>query len=154
MDRSELLQRYRDGYPAFAGALEGITDAELDARASKDEWTAREIVHHLADAEMRSAIRLRQLIAEDGPRIEAYDEPTYAQRLHYERPLGSSLDAIRVARATSIELLDVLTEDEWQRSGTHSESGPYSVMTWLEIYTAHALDHADQVRLARNAARG
>ena len=50
------------------------------------------------------------------------------------------------------EFLDRLTEADWQRAGTHSESGRYTVETWLEIYAKHALDHAEQIRRARETA--
>ena len=52
-------------------------------------------------------------------------------------------------RRTSAELLDRLSETEWLREGTHSEVGRYSVERWLEIYAAHAHNHADQIRRAR-----
>ena len=41
---------------------------------------------------------------------------------------------------------------EWQRAGTHSESGAYSLERWLEIYAQHAHGHADQIRRARASA--
>ena len=44
-----------------------------------------------------------------------------------------------------------MTEEEWSRQGTHSESGVYSVMDWIKVYAAHADDHADQIRQARGA---
>ena len=56
-------------------------------------------------------------------------------------------------RAASLELLEALTPDEWERSGTHSESGPYSVDDWLRIYAAHCHDHAAQIRAAREGGR-
>ena len=123
---------------------------DLD-RQPDDGWSARQVVHHLADSEMRSAIRLRQLIAEDDPVIQGYDEPEYARRLFYDRPIETSLAAFKAARDSCVEILDRLGEEQWQRSGTHTESGPYSVADWLEIYAAHALDHAAQIRAARTA---
>jgi DinB superfamily len=151
-ERNALMQKYAAGAAAFRDALAGITDAELDARPGPDEWTAREIVHHTADAEMRAAIRLRQLIAEDDPVIQGYDQDDYTRALHYDRPIDASLAAVEVARRTSAELLALLTEDEWKRTGTHTESGPYGVTDWLSIYAAHAHDHADQIRQARASA--
>lgn len=148
-ERRELVERYRSGTEAFMEAARAIPEAELDTRPSPEDWTAREIVHHFADAEMRSAIRLRQLIAEDAPVIQGYDESTYARTLHYDRPIGSSLDAALASRRATAELLERLTEEEWSRSGTHTEDGPYSVETWLQIYVAHAFDHVDQIRRAR-----
>jgi hypothetical protein len=151
--RAELVKKYKEGYAAVAAALEGASDAQLDARPAPDKWTAREIVHHLADSEMTSAIRLRRLLAEDSPLIVGYDQEEYARRLHYDRPIAASLSAFKAARDTTGELLDRLSDAEWGRKGTHSESGPYSVLQWLEIYAGHAHNHADQIRRARQAAR-
>jgi hypothetical protein len=94
-------------------------------------------------------IRLRRLLAEDSPVIAGYDEPEWARRLHYDRPIASSLAVLAAVRAASLQLLESLTPDEWMRSGTHSDSGAYGIDTWLEIYAGHAHDHADQIRAAR-----
>ena len=151
--RYELVERYRRGHREVVDSLDGATREELDARRGPNEWSAREVVHHLADSEMTSAIRLRRLIAEDEPLIDGYDEELFARRLHYDRPIEASLDALGASRATTAEILARLSEDEWSRVGTHSESGRYGVETWLETYAAHAHDHAGQIRRARAAAR-
>lgn len=95
---------------------------------------------------MTSAIRLRLLIAEDNPTIVGYDQEEFARRLHYDRPIEPSLAAFRAARETTAAILDRLTEDDWSRRGTHTESGAYGMMDWLAIYAAHAHDHASQIR--------
>jgi hypothetical protein len=147
--RSALIVQYKDGYRAVAEALAGATDEELDARPGVGKWTAREIVHHLADSEMTSGIRLRLLLAADRPAIQGYDQDEFARRLHYDRPIDASLEALRAARRTTAELLDRMTEDDWRREGTHSEVGRYTAERWLEIYAVHAHDHANQIRAAR-----
>lgn len=129
-------------------AIAGATDEELDRQAD-GEWSARMVVHHLADSETNSYLRLRKLLAEDGPRVQGYDEERYAQVLHYDRPIEHSLDVFRAVRASSAELLDRLTPGDWERAGTHSESGPYSVADWLDIYVDHAEAHAGQIVRAR-----
>jgi len=149
MDRSALLDRYRDGFAEVEAALAGITDDDLDHPAPDGGWTARQVVHHLADSEATAYVRLRRLIAEDDPLIQGYDEPEYARRLHYDRPIASSLAVLQGVRAASLDLLESLTPAEWQRSGTHAESGAYSVDRWLEIYAGHSHEHADQIRAAR-----
>ncbi len=151
--RNALIEKYKDGYRDVAEALQGITEKELDARPAPGKWSAREIVHHLADSEMTSAIRLRCLIAEDHPMIRGYDQDEYARRLYYDRPIQASLEAFRAARDTTAHILERMTEAEWAREGTHSEIGRYTVQRWLEIYAEHAHNHADQIRRARAAAR-
>ena len=147
--RGTLIDQYRDGYADVMAALDGATDADLDRQPGPGRWTAREIVHHLADSEMTSAIRLRRLIAEDNPVIVGYDQEQFARALKYDRPIAASLAAFKAARETTTEILERLTEAEWARTGTHSETGPYSVTRWLEIYAVHAHGHAHQIRQAR-----
>jgi hypothetical protein len=149
-ERTSLIERYRTGTADVEDALAGITDAELDRQpADPDEWTPRAVAHHLADSEAMAYTRLRRLLADDTPVIAGYDEPVWARRLHYERPIAPSLAVLAAVRAASLQLLEAIDEDEWQRAGTHTESGPYAVADWLRIYAEHSHEHADQIRAAR-----
>ena len=148
-ERDRLIQEYAGGVAAVRAALDGATDAELDHRPA-DGWSPREVVLHLGDSEMRSAIRLRQLLAEDDPVIQGYDEAGYATVFDYASlPIEPAMRAFEGARASSAALLARLGDEDWSRAGTHEESGPYSVEDWLRIYAAHGLEHADQIRAAR-----
>ena len=149
-ERTVLIDEYRTGTADVEDAVAGITDEELDrTSADPDAWTARQVAHHLADSEATAYIRLRRLIAEDDPLIAGYDEPEWARRLHYDRPIASSIGVLAAVRAASLELLERLTEADWARAGTHSDSGPYGVHTWLRIYAGHSHEHANQIRAAR-----
>jgi DinB superfamily len=150
--RKQLIDAYKDGYRVVAEALAGATNDELDARPAPGKWTAREVVHHLADSEMTAAIRLRMLLAVDHPQIVGFDQDEFARRLYYDRPTEASLDAFKAARRATAELLERMSEAELQREGTHTEHGPYTAERWLEIYSMHAHKHAEQIRVARDAA--
>jgi hypothetical protein len=150
--RQELIARYRDGYEQVTRALEGLSPEALGAHPIAGKWSAREIVHHLADSESISAQRLRKLLVEDHPVIHGYDQEVWARRLRYnERDIAPALEAFRAARATTAQLLESMTEAEWTREGWHTESGRYSAEVWLEIYAAHAHEHARQIRRLREA---
>ena len=145
-NRAELTEKYRQGPGVIAAAVEGLSDAELDYRPSDGGWSPREVIHHTADSEMTSAIRLRRLVVEDNPTISGYDGDDFARRLGYTtRPIGPSLDAIGSARSTTLSILEGLDEEDWNRAGTHSEMGAYSVDLWLEIYSRHCHEHAEQI---------
>ena len=152
-ERDLLIAQYKDGYRVVAEALVKITPEELDAVPAPGKWTARQIVHHLADSEMAAAVRFRLLVAEDRPAIKGYDQEAFAGRLHYERPHEASLELFRAARASTVELMGCLDERDWLREGTHSEVGRFGLDTWLRIYAPHAHKHADQIKLARGAAQ-
>lgn len=154
-ERAELIARYRAGYRALRAALEGVASAELDWRPSPEAWSVRDVVHHLEDAELTGAVRLRRLLTEDAPVLPAFDEEVYRWRLAYAaRPVEPALDAVRAAHATTAELLDRLAADDWARAGTHSEEGPYPVERWLAFHAAHTHEHAAQIRQLRMARTG
>ena len=154
IERERLLHRYASGAKVVEGAVSGLTNDQLDRPSGDVEgWTARQVTHHLADSESMAYIRLRRLLAEDRPLLAAYDEPEWARRLHYERPVVSSLTVIASVRAASLELLLSLTDGEWEREGTHSASGRFGVEDWLKLYADHPYDHADQIRASATSSQ-
>lgn len=149
-ERNELIAEYAAGYDEVIRSLDNFPADSLSAHPLPDKWSACEIIHHLADSEMTSALRLRKLLTEEHPIIYGYDEAYYAKRLNYnERDIAPALDAFRAARSTTVQLLKQLSEEDWHRQGWHTESGLYSVEKWLRLYAAHAHNHASQIRRLR-----
>jgi hypothetical protein len=151
--RKKLIDQFKDGYRVVAEALVGATDVELDTRPAPNKWSAREVVHHLADSEMTAAIRLRLLVATERPQIIGYDQDEFARRLYYDRPIEASLDAFKSARRTTAEILDRMSDADWARQGSHTEIGAYTPERWLEIYGQHAHGHAEQILVGRDAGK-
>lgn len=151
-ERSELITQYNRGYDEVLSALEDFPADKMTAHPLPGKWSAREIVHHLADSESTSAIRLRKLLVEDAPTIQGYDQELFATRLKYnERDIEPALEAFRAARATTSQLFTFMSEDDWKREGHHTESGKFGVQEWLRVYAVHAHDHAQQIRKLRSA---
>lgn len=145
-ERQELISQYAAGYTEVVKSLEGFPADQLTAHPIQGKWSACEIVQHLADSEMASAIRLRRLLAEDRPVIQGYDQDDYAARFKYnERDFAPALEAIRGARATTAQILSRMSDEDWKREGSHTESGLYTPEHWLKIYAAHAHNHAAQI---------
>lgn len=144
--RKELIARYRAGFEQVTKALDGFPPGKLTAHPITGKWSAAEIVHHLADSEMNSAIRLRKLLAEAHPVIQGYDQEVWAALLHYQaRPIEPSLQAFRYARESTAQLFEHMSEADWRKLGWHSDAGSYHTERWLEIYAGHAHGHAEQI---------
>lgn len=147
-----LIDKYKAGYDEVVDSLKGFPVESLTAHPLPGKWSAREIVHHLGDSETVSGIRLRRLLSEDNPVIQGYDQDEYARRLKYnERDMQPALEAFRAARATTAQIMDAMTLEDWSREGSHSEHGRYTATDWLKIYAAHAHNHAEQIRRLRAA---
>jgi hypothetical protein len=104
------------------------------------------VVHHLADTEAFRSVRLRQLLAFETPVIQAFDELALSRRLHYDRPIEASLTFVRAAVEASLELLSQMSDEDWGRSGHHTEEGDFSMEEWLRRAANHLQEHAAQIR--------
>jgi hypothetical protein len=151
-DRERLIEKYSKGGAEVLGALEGFPKERLTAKPFAGKWSAAEIVHHLADSESNSAIRIRKLLAEKNPVIQGYDQEHYAVAMAYqERDIQPSMDLFQAVRASTTQLIRRMNDEDWARAGWHSESGLYTAERWLEIYADHAHGHADQIRRLKQA---
>ncbi|HYN56177.1 MAG TPA: DinB family protein [Motilibacterales bacterium] len=149
-DLAGLIRAYREATDHFVAVASALPDTDLDRTpADPGGWTPRMVIHHVADSETNSYVRLRRLLAEPaGSTIQGYDEAQWAGALHYDRPVERSLAVFRAVRESSAELLDLIGPEDLARAGVHTESGPYTLGDWLDTYAAHARDHAEQIRAA------
>lgn len=148
MDMKEVAAAYQSATQYFLNLARGVTPDQLDIK-HPDGWSARQVIHHLADSEAQSYARLRRLIAEpEGSVIQGYDEAAWAaaEKLGYESaPVENSIAVFAAVRASSLDLLKKLTEEDVQKAGVHTESGHYTVAHWIDSYTRHPHDHGDQL---------
>lgn len=148
-DIAALLERYRRGPELLAVILTGVYGEEEDF-GLPGKWTVRQIVAHLADAEMVGAHRFRQVIAEENPTLIGYDQDAWASNLDYaRRKPKTSLETFRRVRAENYELLKGLPPAAFDRAGSHSENGRMTLRQLLEGYAGHAESHALQLQSIR-----
>jgi hypothetical protein len=148
MSLPERIVAYQSASQYFLNLAVGTPEELLDVR-HENGWSARQVIHHMADSEAQSYARLRRLIAEpEGSVIQGYDESVWAQceQLGYiDAPVKNSIAVFAAVRASSFDLLKRLSEDDLSKFGIHSESGKFTVDKWLEGYTKHPHDHGDQL---------
>ena len=150
--RQEKIAQYAAGCDVVEKALHGFPREALVAHPLPGKWSACEVVHHLADSETISGIRLRRLLCEEYPVIDGYDQEVFAVILRYNlRDLQPALDQFRAARAATTQILGAMSEEDWKRPGWHTEHGLYTAETWLDIYSVHAHNHAAQIRRLHEA---
>jgi hypothetical protein len=153
-DIPALLERYRRGPELLAVVLTGVFGEEEDFSPAPGKWSVRQIVAHLADADLVGAHRFRQVIAEDGPTLVAFDQDKWAQNLDYsKRKVKQALETFRRIRAENYELLKDLPAAAFERAGHHTERGRLTLGEMLEGYAAHAESHARQLQEIREEYR-
>ena len=149
-DITDLLERFRRGAELVAVSITGAAGSEVDFVPEPGKWSIRQIVAHLADAEIVATMRLRQIIAENNPKLEAFDQDAWTRNLDYARRKPSqSLETFRRIRGENYELLKELPESAFERAGLHSERGRVTLQQFLQGYAEHAESHAAQLRARR-----
>lgn len=152
VQRREKILLYARGPEDLRQAWNEIPpDARL-FRPTPDSWSAWEIVCHCADSEISAATRIRMLVAEADPAIIGYDQDAWTKIFSYhELDADLAFTVITAARAWTVPVLEQLTDAQWESRGMHSESGHYSAQNWLDNYSVHLLDHAEQIRSNQRA---
>ena len=151
MDRTEITTYLRQLPDLIEEVLHGLSDDELRLRPSPDEWSALEVCCHLRDSTQEEGVRVRRLVEEDGPTLEPYDQEAWAQERNYQgddpRRVMTALRAFWGGLAYQLE---GLTDEQWERGGTHPEIGPVTVRSRAEQQVDHARAHLEQLRTIRN----
>jgi hypothetical protein len=141
-------QQYIDAIRALPQQLEAmvlpLSDAELD-KQFESEWTVRQIVHHVADSHMSANFRFRKPLTEIRPELMVYDQEAFALLPDYRLPIAPSLEIIRGMHVRFVALLEALSEEEWQRTGVHSDWGEVTVEEVARRYAEHGQIHLDQI---------
>ena len=144
----ESAAAYESATQFFLNLARGVGKDQLDIKAPEG-WSARQIIHHLADSEAQSYARIRRLVAEpEGSIIQGYDENLWAiaPQLGYESaPVENSIAVFAAVRAGSLDIIKRLNEADLEKAGEHSESGRFTIGMWLAGYTNHPKDHGDQL---------
>jgi hypothetical protein len=145
-ERAALSAQYTTAPARLRQAWEDVPAPARQWRPAPGEWSAHEVIVHCADSEAYAAIRIRLLAAEPEPVIVGYDEALWADVFAYhDRPIDPAFAVIDAVRASTADLIAVLTNAQWAKVGTHTASGPYSAEDWLRSYAAHLDDHVAQI---------
>ena len=147
-ERNEKIELYGRGVDLLKAALAEVPQEALKFKPEPKEWSVYEIVIHIADSETNAALRARKLIVEPGGTLMGYDQALWADTLNYhDHNLEDALEATRIARKTTYELLKRQPEEVFAHSIIHPEyEGPYTFEKWIDIYSGHIPGHIEQIK--------
>jgi hypothetical protein len=117
-------------------------------RAAKfGDWTAVEVIGHLADTSEIFAERVRRCIEEDRPAIPSFDqEALAAERRNAERDPMELSRRFSAAHAQIVQLL--MEEPARSRAGIHSEYGELDAGHFGAYQARHAHEHSADLAAA------
>lgn len=136
-----LIDRYASGGEILAYATQGLSREQLQARPGPGVWSIAELVAHLLDADLVYADRMKRLVAEDNPTLQAFEEDAWVARLGgHEMPVDEAVALLDANRRWMTRLLRRLPEPDFARAGTHTAAGRQTLAQVVATITNH-LDH-------------
>ena len=133
---------------ANAARVEAVARALGEAGLSRSygpgKWTGRQVLAHLADAEIATGFRVRQVLSEDGHLIQGWDEGAWARR-YEDVDAEAALASFRATRRWNLALFRGLRPADLDREGVHPERGPETLRAIIRLLAGHDLNHLAQL---------
>ena len=109
----------------FAAAARKLKQSGLlDERYRESGWTARQVIHHVADSHVNAYVRHKRILTEDHPTITPYDETRWAELTDVQAvPVEVSLEIIKAIHLRWATLLATCSDAQWARTAHHPGLG-------------------------------
>jgi hypothetical protein len=144
----QTIALYASGPDALEEAIAGLSDEELSWKPSADDWSVREIVHHVADSDATALFRVKMALAEPGRVMfgNPYQPDTWASSLGYnQRDIAPAIALLRATREHILQLLDHLPE-AMERTVSNPEGEHTTVETLISMLASHLMIHIEQTK--------
>jgi uncharacterized damage-inducible protein DinB len=148
--RAEQIQILRLLPEQLKAAIAGLDESQLNTPYRDGGWTVRQVIHHVADSHANSYVRTKLALTEDWPIIKPYDEAAWAKLPDTKLPVAASLDLITALHARWVELLELLTDEDFQRGYTHPQNGKQNLAQVLALYAWHSRHHTAHITNLRS----
>ena len=138
------------GTPAVLERLVGdLPEGTLRAGHGPDNWSIKEVVVHLRDAEEVALERFTRTVREDMPFLPAYDQEAFARdRRYLEADATAALTGFARLRDQTVELFRGIGPADLDRAATHEEQGRVTLGGQVEHIIAHDIAHMAQIARA------
>ena len=143
--RAAQIATLRELPERLRAAVNGLNGAQLDTPYREGGWTARQVVHHLADSHAVAYIRFKMALTGDWPTINAYDEAAWARLPDSRQPIEGSLALIEALHGRWVALLEAMTEEDFRRGFNHPEHGRVDLARMLATYDWHSRHHTAHI---------
>jgi HAD superfamily hydrolase (TIGR01549 family) len=133
--------------PAALSALSiDVPTSAYNRRPISGEWSLTEILCHLRDVEQEVNLpRVHKVMNETDPFLPGMVTDPWAEEREYICQDGRlALEAFTRNRLQMLELLDSLSQDDWQRRARHAIFGPTQLKELVSINAGHDRLHVRQ----------
>lgn len=146
VEGKDFLQMQREAPRTLARLLNSATADDLTRTPAPGKWSVVEIVAHMAEDELTSTWRYRQMLEIDGVKLQGFDQNLWARLGDYATwTAQDALEMFRLLREANLRMLAKLSPADWDRHGVHAERGKITVRDLARHMAAHDINHIKQI---------
>lgn len=124
-----------------------LASASIDKPYREGGWTARQVVHHVADSHINAFVRFRLTLTEHNPTVKPYDEGAWAKLADSKEDPAVSIQILEGLHRRWHTMLGSLTDADWARAAIHPDHGPVTLDWFLQLYAWHGRHHIGHIKL-------
>lgn len=148
----ELLKKWIQDLATYPSRLNKITELlseeEQQLTYREGAWTIKQLVHHIADAQVNVYTRIKLALTEENPTIKPFEENAWASLEDSQLPTIVSLKIIEGLHARLAYLVEQLTKEQLERKFTHPETGVNTVLSTVAFSVWHVNHHLAHIENA------
>lgn len=111
-------------------------------------WTARQVVHHMADSHLNAYVRFKWTLTESTPVIKVYDEKAWAETPETKLDPVISLSFLTSLHAKWTALLKLLRAEDLRKEFIHPDSKKNIPLDRLiALYAWHGEHHLGHLKI-------
>ncbi|MBI5059994.1 putative metal-dependent hydrolase [candidate division KSB1 bacterium] len=151
-ERAECIRRILEIPRQLSHVVAQLSPAQLEQSYREGGWSARQLVHHVADSQIVGFIRTKLIVTEDSPTVNPFDENLWSLTADAQCDVRASLAIITGTHERWAALLKSLTAEQFERTWIHPAfpDERRTVDRLVAYFTWHAEHHTAHVRLIAN----
>ncbi|MBK6978693.1 MAG: putative metal-dependent hydrolase [Cytophagaceae bacterium] len=143
------LDYLKDFPKTLRGITANMTEKQLDTAYRPEGWTARQVVHHIADSHANMYIRVKLALTEENPTIKGYNEAEWAKLMDSKLPIEDSLLIIEGLHNRLFHLLKNESPEVFEKTFYHNGyQRTYILKNVLNLYKWHSQHHLEHIKIA------
>ncbi len=145
METHELLKTTK----AKTLLLFDLPETDLNKTYAPGKWTIRQILNHLADAEIVLNERIHRAIAEEHPFVIVFDQDRWNEFIDYNTyPLSISKNVYSSIRDSIIYLAEKHYAGSANKTFFHTAAGIRTLQQEFDKVAQHNFSHIKQIEIA------
>ncbi|MDO5655540.1 MAG: putative metal-dependent hydrolase [Flavobacteriaceae bacterium] len=131
--------------------VEKLKQEDLDKTYRPQGWTARQVIHHIADSQMIFYLRMKLALTDDQPVVNAFNDTLWGELADNQLPIDYSLSIIRGIYPRLVEFIKSFSDEDFHLVYFNQKKEATKMYEILHFADWHGRHHLAHIQLILNS---